>query len=280
MDIYPANKWHRSENFLKSMDIKAVNRIGFKKIIPGSHFWEAEVVPENIFIGIAGRGFNALDYTGRDGTRERDLMLRSMEAKYLQKNLPGKKVVVLNQIHGDKIFEVTAEGFREMQGKGEAVYGAGDGLFTRDADFALGIISADCFPIFFIDQKKGALGAVHAGWKGTRDKIAAKLITSMENRYGSSPTDILIYILPGISQNSYEVKEDVACYFPDHVTQRNGAIYLDLVSANLDLLLTKGVPKENIFLTSHCTFLDRELLYSHRAGDKSRNLNLIYVKGF
>ena len=42
-----------------------------------------------------------------------------------------------------------------------------DGLVTAEADLPLIIFTADCGPILLHDPVRGAIGAVHAGWRGT-----------------------------------------------------------------------------------------------------------------
>ena len=55
----------------------------------------------------------------------------------------------------------------------------GDGFFTSKNNIALGILTADCAPVFVYDKKLKIIGAAHAGWKGAYKGIIKKLIFSI-----------------------------------------------------------------------------------------------------
>src|ERR1700733_11157450 len=55
-----------------------------------------------------------------------------------------------------------------------------DGLVTDRPGFALGVLTADCGPILFVDGKVGVIGACHAGWKGALHGIASCTVEAME----------------------------------------------------------------------------------------------------
>ena len=71
----------------------------------------------------------------------------------------------------------------------------------------MGILTADCAPIFFYDPKKKIIGAAHAGWRGAYKRITKKII-NFYLKNGSNLKDIYIVIGPCISQRNYEVKND------------------------------------------------------------------------
>ena len=78
-----------------------------------------------------------------------------------------KNLVILNQLHSNKIFEVKKPLLKKLRG---------DGIFTQKRKVALCILTADCAPIFLFDKKLNTIGAVHAGWKGAYKNIINKLI--------------------------------------------------------------------------------------------------------
>lgn len=65
-----------------------------------------------------------------------------------------------------------------------------DALVTATPGLALAIFTADCTPILFWDSVTGAVGAAHAGWRGTASSIAARVVQTMEREYGSRPENI------------------------------------------------------------------------------------------
>ena len=65
-----------------------------------------------------------------------------------------------------------------------------DALLTRDAGRLLTIRIADCVPLLFIDERRRAVGAVHAGWRGTAKRIAQRAAARMRDTFGSQPEDL------------------------------------------------------------------------------------------
>ena len=83
----------------------------------------------------------------------------------------------------------------------------GDALITNLKNIALGILTADCAPIFIYDNKKKIIYAIHAGWKGDYKGILSKVIKFLLKK-GSKLKDINEIIGPCISKKNYEVKKD------------------------------------------------------------------------
>ncbi len=73
----------------------------------------------------------------------------------------------MRQVHGDRI--------RVLDGDGPLpeVLPECDGLISDRPGVALGVRTADCVPIFFVDRVRRVIGAAHAGWRGTALGIAA-----------------------------------------------------------------------------------------------------------
>ena len=71
------------------------------------------------------------------------------------------RLILLHQVHQDQIFLV----------KGPALSLPSpleyDAQMTNASNVFLGILTADCVPIFVADQKKKAIAAIHAGRQGT-----------------------------------------------------------------------------------------------------------------
>jgi YfiH family protein len=183
-----------------------------------------------------------------------------------------RHTVMLNQVHGDAIVALDGYPGEDLPWIGEA-----DGLVTTLPGLCLVIRTADCVPVFAFDAARRVLGAVHSGWRGCRLGIAQKLIELMTRRYGSKPEDIRVAVLPAIGPHSYTVGEEVAAHFPGAASRRDGQIYLDLVKTIADPLVAMGVPRSGISTPTRCTMKDNGALFSHRMGDKGRNLNFGYI---
>lgn len=145
-----------------------------------------------------------------------------------------------------------------------------DAAFTLRHDLILGIKTADCVPMLIFDPLRQAMGAVHAGWRGTAMGLIAKSVSHMADRYGSDPSDMLIAIGPAIRWCCYEVQKDVL----DRVIAvtgegqyhmvRDGKICLDLQSANRIQAESEGVLPRNISVLEECTFCFPDKYYSYR----------------
>jgi polyphenol oxidase len=197
-------------------------------------------------------------------------------------------LVTLRQIHSD-ISHVVAQPFAQPP-KGDALASSTPGLL-------LAIQTADCIPILLVDPRHRAVAAVHAGWRGTLARIAAKTLGRMQMEFSTRPADVLAAIGPGISQCCYEVGSDVvkefAAQFPQAKSWFEGPFdilasgedpnplpwltmmppghepplprcHLDLKAANAAFLIDAGVSPKNIFVSDLCTSCRTDLFFSYR----------------
>jgi len=88
----------------------------------------------------------------------------------------------------------------------------GDGMATREAGLALGILAADCTPVLFADREARVIGAAHAGWKGALGGVLESTLDAMES-LGAARSRILAAIGPCISQAAYEVGPEFEARF-------------------------------------------------------------------
>ena len=181
-------------------------------------------------------------------------------------------VATQHQIHSDKIIFVDHPGDQ----------GESDAMITDKPDLGLAISTADCVPVFLYEPKRKIIAGVHSGWRGTFLQILEKTIIKLEEEFHANPKEIKCYIGPSISQKNYEVGGDVAKYFDNRYLLPKGAKYLlDVAKINYDILRKFEVKKENIQLSSLCSFEWRTLLHSFRRdGNLSgRSLGVIAMKG-
>jgi len=111
-----------------------------------------------------------------------------------------------------------------------------DAVVTSTANLAIGITTADCGPILFVDPRARVIGAAHAGWKGALTGILESTIEAMET-LGAERSGIVAAIGPLIRQRSYEVGGEFVERFlgadADHAmffipSQREGHAMFDL----------------------------------------------------
>lgn len=149
-----------------------------------------------------------------------------------------------------------------------------DGLLTNIQEVTLVTYYADCVPLFFVDNKLKVIGLAHAGWRGTASKIAVKMVDKMKKVYGCHEKNIFVGIGPSIGPCCYEVDTPVANEFFNIKelnpynncinAKENGKYNINLWEVNKTLLLSSGIPNENIFTTDICTSCMNDLLISHR----------------
>jgi hypothetical protein len=159
-----------------------------------------------------------------------------------------------------------------------------DAIITNTPGITLMMRFADCVPIMLFDPDHRAIGIAHAGWIGTVNKIAEKIVKRMKERFSSDPNSLLAAIGPSIGPDHYVVGEDVVeivkSNFVDAADQllihNQGKTYFDLWSANELILINSGVCK--IEVAEICTQCRLEDWFSHR-GEHGRTGRFGVVMG-
>lgn len=151
-----------------------------------------------------------------------------------------------------------------------------DALITDVPGLTLAVFTADCTPILFWDSKTGAVGAAHAGWRGTASAIAAKTVEAMGREFGSRPEDIHAAIGPNIGFCHFETDSDVpdamlAAFGPKiqaFIRPQGEKFYLDLKAINAWILGKAGVT--DIDISTECTVCQCDRFWSHRVTKGAR----------
>ena len=189
------------------------------------------------------------------------------------------KLVLLNQIHSNKVFSINKIPKKKP---------IGDALITSKNQFALGILTADCAPIFLFDPKMKIIAAIHAGWKGAYKKIVYKTIDDLKKK-GSNIRDLIAVIGPCISKYKYEVKKDFLKKFTKQnkknirfFTFKEKKIFFSLNEYIKNQLKNIGII--NIEIINKDTYLKKNNFFSHRRSlknkynDYGRNISVIMIK--
>ena len=179
------------------------------------------------------------------------------------------RAVLSRQVHRDDVRAVTAADC----GKGLWVprdYDSADALITNVPDIPLVVFSADCNVLLLHDPAGRAIGAVHAGWRGTAAGIAAKTVRAMTAAYGCDPADIRAAVGPAIGQCCFETDGDVPLALREalgdaaepFMTWNGAKWHIDLKAVNALWLRQAGVT--HIDVCDHCTACRPDLYWSHR----------------
>lgn len=205
----------------------------------------------------------------------------------------GMRMVNVRQVHGNLVRVIRAED-GVFEGKFETAEGKavleGDGLVTDVPGVLLGVGTADCVPVLVVDVEKRAVGAFHAGWRGTVAGIVGEGIDAMRREYGSRPEDLMAAVGPSIWACCYAVGEEVRSLFrerfgyADELFRERKGLCVDLWEANRRQLLEAGVAAARIEVVGECTACTREMngrrrYFSHRAeaGTAGRMLNVVGI---
>jgi YfiH family protein len=177
-------------------------------------------------------------------------------------------VVMAKQTHSDIVLPAG----REHRGAGLLTEPLPecDGLITNEPGLALFVSTADCTPILLHDPVTGAVGAIHAGWRGTAAAIGRKGVEAMVKTFGSRPEDIRAAIGPNIGLCHFETDGDVPeqmrkTYGKDaepYIFPKGDKFYLDLKAINALSLRQAGVCQ--IEISTACTVCECDRFWSHR----------------
>jgi YfiH family protein len=225
--------------------------------------WVLVPFPVPVVLTLAGAG--SMDY----GSPERETLLAELDS-----DVP---VCTLEQVHSRHVV-VVDPGLRDNPSGREIRLGRGDGMVTGERGPALGVTVADCWPVFLFDRGSRAFGVVHSGWRGTG--ILRVAVETMVQEYGTSPSDLVVTMGPGISVESYCVDEERAHRFAlsfgeSAVVERDGAWHLDLAEANIRLARELGI--EDVSIVDHDTFLTNELGSYRREGPEEFTRTLAMI---
>jgi polyphenol oxidase len=202
-----------------------------------------------------------------------DRYLESTEAfAELQKKLGAKSLTFLKQVHGIIGYYIDDSSLETPTGL-SLQEKEGDFLITDKPGHAIGVLTADCLPLILYDPVNNACGVVHAGWRGSVNRIAQVALEAMSRNFNTKPEIVKVYVGPCAKNCCYEVSEEfiknVSNSYKDRVfLARNGKIFFDNLSLNIFQLLEMGVFEKNIVASYNtCTICDDSYHSYRRSGN-------------
>ena len=175
------------------------------------------------------------------------------------------------QVHSSTVVRVEAP-----RDEPEACVGAADGLITSEIGVGLAVWTADCVPVILVAP--GAVAAVHAGWRGCADGIAAVAVSRLTALDGRPPETLTAYLGPAISARHYEVGPEVAATLAATGVDPTFWLHGDRVDLRNFLtaqLATLGVSR--VHSIGQCTFHSRDLASYRRDGEEAgRQWSLVF----
>jgi|SRR5579863_9277088 len=169
----------------------------------------------------------------------------------------------LKQVHGHQVIRV------EEKPLSSSLLGEGDALISDQIGIFLTVSTADCVPLLFFNPSRRAIGAAHAGWRGSVEQIGPQVVKALLEAFGGRAEDLHVAIGPSIGPCCYEVGREVLdrlSAMPGEILRPHGPDHarLDLAALNRHQLLAIGVHPERIYSASLCTACHVERFYSYR----------------
>ncbi|MEM9255457.1 MAG: peptidoglycan editing factor PgeF [Pseudomonadota bacterium] len=167
----------------------------------------------------------------------------------------------LQQVHGVAAVEA-----------GQPALGArADGVWSRAVGVPCAVLTADCLPVLFCDDKGQAVAAAHAGWRG----LAAGVLETTVRAMQVAPEEVMAWLGPAIGPEHFEVGPEVreallartarglpveSCFIPSG--HRPGHFMADLYGLARARLAALGLNK--VYGGDLCTYRDKERFFSYR----------------
>jgi YfiH family protein len=181
----------------------------------------------------------------------------------------------LQQVHGDTLLNA---GVCTPGQQADAIYAEQPGQVCV-------VMTADCLPLLLCDRAGTVVAAVHAGWRGLQSEIIIKTVAALP----VATQDVLVWLGPAISAQSYEVDATVYDQFKHGEFKHGGVDYSSAFQASrpghwrMDLYRIARLQLNSCGVTSisggdYCTYQQSDLFYSHRRdGVTGRMASLIWL---
>lgn len=227
--------------------------------------------------GVSKGKFASLNCSNNCGDKKINVK-KNIEICLRSLNIPNKKLIMMNQIHSDKIHII-----KNKKNKFNLI---GDGIFTDIKDYALGVLTADCAPIFIFDSNYKFICSLHSGWKGTLKNIVKNAVELfVKNKIKKK--DIIVIIGPCLGKENFETKNNFKNKFLK--VDKNYIKFFKYKNTNKDLFDMRGLINyqldklkiQNVYNIRKDTYSNSRLFFSHRRSchklDKQtgRMLNII-----
>ncbi|MFC5601885.1 peptidoglycan editing factor PgeF [Sporosarcina koreensis] len=195
--------------------------------------------------------------------------------------------VCASQTHSANVHRVTlADKGRGAQVGATAIPDT-DALYTLESNLILCSFTADCVPVIFWNETNGLTGVIHSGWQGTVKEITLKVFEHLKKVERCKPEDFNVQIGMALSQEKFEVDEDVYVKFKAlgyadefmYFNEGTNKYHIDNQKTVKKQLELAGVPENRIAIDRSCTYMSPDG-FSYRQDKKAgRHLSFIMNKG-
>ncbi|AGA65232.1 hypothetical protein B488_12400 [Liberibacter crescens BT-1] len=177
-------------------------------------------------------------------------------------SLPVNKLITAQQVHSATVAILDADYDKKMPIEA-------DGLVTDKMNVIIGVMTADCVPVLFVDPNKRIIGASHAGWRGVLSGILENTVEKIVS-LGAIQEQIIACLGPSITSAYYEVGPEFVKQFLAYdisyqdffcPSLKESYFMFDLPSLVLRKLSTLGVQATSL---ERCTYKEHSNFFSYR----------------
>ncbi|OGP31647.1 MAG: hypothetical protein A2073_04725 [Deltaproteobacteria bacterium GWC2_42_11] len=231
--------------------------------------------------GVSAGVFSSLNFNLRDGDDYANVEYNKAKIGKLF-GFDTLNLATVNQMHGSDIFIIDSI---NLLSKSKDIMA--DAITTNLSAVPIAVLTADCLPVLLYDRINKAIAVVHAGWKGTLNRVLQKSVMVMGKTWGTLPQHLAAALGPAIGRCCCNVDETVIVPFKQEFPDNNDFIFeagkgwmFDLKKANYNQLAAIGLSEDNIWMDTHCTSCRQDLFFSYRRDNKKtgRHLNFMMLK--
>ena len=210
--------------------------------------------------GLSKKQFKSLNCSISNGDNQKNVSKNRLIAmKNL--NLDNKKLILIKQTHSSKVIRINKTNLHKNL---EA-----DGMITSLNNVVLGVLTADCAPIFIYDDTNKFVCSLHSGWKGSLNNISQNAV-KLFDKYNIKRNNLFAIIGPCLGVNNYEVDKDFERKFISKNikyskffrNKNNVKSFFNLRGLINYQLKELGLKK--IYNINRDTYSDQNLFFSHR----------------
>lgn len=134
-------------------------------------------------------------------------------------------------------------------------------------------------PCNFLSRVKGLIGVIHSGWQGTVKEITYKVFEHLKQAEKCDPSDFYVHLGTALSQEKFEVDEDVYVKFKNlgyaedfmYYKEETNKYHINNQQTVKRQCELAGIPPKNITIDSTCTFISPQG-FSYREDKKAGDI--------
>jgi YfiH family protein len=204
--------------------------------------------------GVSSGAFSSLNLAAHVGDEPQNVTENRL--RFVNQCVLPAEPLWLTQVHGTKVVVDPETGSHPTA----------DAVLSTLSGTVCAVMTADCLPVLMVSTDGRELAAAHAGWRG----LCNGVLEFAARAFRTAPGEILAWLGPAISQDNFEVGDEVRQAFAAHdeaaracfVRNDRGRWQADLYGLARQRLARVGVRR--IYGGGTCTYGDAGRYFSYR----------------